>query len=439
MFKALGNLLRKSYMYLAQTAFSMFGSGRTRDFEKLIREGYRINPIVYACVDAIAKAAAGIPYDLYKKIDYKKYEPVENALLNDLFDMPNPDQTHSDFIDGFARDYLTDGNSITRLVGRDELNPEVRRKPLTGDVLAMWPIKPDSIEPKCGPFGNIVRWEPRQDKENWIHPSRIIHIKTWNPLSRIWGMSPMEAAAQTIDTMNAGLGYIRNIFENNGQLAGLILAQGTMQPESEAQAKNQINSTFNNSANAGKWKLMTGIKEADVKELGLNPRDLQYKDVRMGDAIIICAVYGVPPEIIGIPGSKTFNTYAEARRAFYMETVFTMLDRYYEKFTVRVARPVEKKIYYDYDRDEVEAVQEDKNKKTEVALKAQQQGVITANEARRVAGEEPIKDPLSDKRMIPLNVISVEDYDVAEALPDVEDDSSEEDTEDEVVKPEPEE
>ena len=51
---------------------------------------------------------------------------------------------------------------------------------------------------------------------------------------------------------------------------------------------------------------------------------MQQHDALHNAARTIAFTLGVPPELVGIPGDKTYSNYAEARLSFYQETVIPL-------------------------------------------------------------------------------------------------------------------
>ena len=67
------------------------------------------------------------------------------------------------------------------------------------------------------------------------------------------------------------------------------------------------------------------------------------------------------------------------------------------------------RLYLDYDRDEIEAIQEDRNKVWDRAVNGVKAGILTINEARGLLGYEEIDGGdivLTPGNMIPLMTLS---------------------------------
>jgi HK97 family phage portal protein len=130
----------------------------------------------------------------------------------------------------------------------------------------------------------------------------------------------------------------------------------------------------------------------DWKEMGLSPKDMDFIESKKMSRLEICTAFGVPPEIIGIGEQKTYANYAEARKAFYMDTVLPHLDRIRDKFNSELAPLFGDNLYLDYDKDTIEALQENNNEKATRIRADVQAGLITVNEGRSELGYEALKD-----------------------------------------------
>jgi phage portal protein BeeE len=96
--------------------------------------------------------------------------------------------------------------------------------------------------------------------------------------------------------------------------------------------------------------------------MGLTPMELDFLAGLRDAAIRICRVYHLAPEIIGVPDAKTYNSLAEARKAMWHEAVFPLLDRLRDAYNQRVVPAYGDRLFLDYDRDQIDAIQEDQAK-----------------------------------------------------------------------------
>lgn len=142
----------------------------------------------------------------------------------------------------------------------------------------------------------------------------------------------------------------------------------------------------------------------DWKEMGLSPADMHWLEGLKLSAREIAIAFGVPPELIGDSENKTYSNWSESRKAFYEETVLPLMDWLRDELNNwLVPKFGDDRIYVDYDRDEIEALQEDRAAVWERAIKAVEKGILTPNEARLMVGYEEV--PGADVLMMPGNMM----------------------------------
>lgn len=416
---------RKSHLF---GIFNLSTSGvplwPKRNFRQLATEGYQDNPVAYACVNEIGLAISGIPWKAYRKTRSGQLVELRTHPILDFISRPNIEQSFGGFNDEGIRDYLISGDEYCLLVDDEGiLNGELT--PITQAPRTIWHIQPGSLKAIPDDYNQLAYWEvPAMGffsklfgKSRKIHPSRIIHRKTYNPLDRFFGMSPLLPAAHDIDTLNMGLWYNYNLLKNSGRPEGVILIKGKATPEKQKEAQAQLDEAFSDPKNSGRFKALYGMADAELKQFSLMPKDMEFQKGRSANALSICTVLNVPPEIIGI-GQKTYSNYAEAREAFYLEGVLPHMDRIEESYNRQLCPLFDEKVVLKYDKDSIEALQEDRDQRHARARDDYKAGVATANEAREAVGRPPVDDEYGDVRMVPLSQVPIDELVSSKDFPD---------------------
>jgi len=236
-------------------------------------------------------------------------------------------------------------------------------------------------------------------------------LKLFNPLDDWYGMSPIEAAARSIDQNNESRAWNVALLQNSARPPGALVTQNELQPDQFERLKEQIREQYMGARNAGRPLLLEG--GLDWKEIGLTPAEMHWLEGLKLSAREIAIAFGVPPELIGDNANKTYSNYKEARQAFYTETVLPLMDSIKgELNNWLIPKFGDKRIYIDYDRDEIEALQEDREAVWARALEAVKTGVITPNEARVMLGYDEVEGGdmlMMPASMMPLTVVTGED------------------------------
>jgi len=139
---------------------------------------------------------------------------------------------------------------------------------------------------------------------------------------------------------------------------------------------------YSGSRNAGRPMLLEG--GLDWKQMGLSPTDMGIVDGKNSAARDIALGFGVPPQLLGIPGDNTYSNYQEARLAFWEDTVIPLVDMIAADWSATIGDGAE--IRADY--DQVPAIVDKKAQQWEMADRATD---LTINERRAMKGYEPIE------------------------------------------------
>jgi phage portal protein BeeE len=74
-----------------------------------------------------------------------------------------------------------------------------------------------------------------------------------------------------------------------------------------------LESSHQGAKNAGRPMLLEG--GLDWKPMGFSPSDMEFLKTKEAAAREIALAFGVPPQLLGLPGDNTYANYQEANRA----------------------------------------------------------------------------------------------------------------------------
>jgi HK97 family phage portal protein len=100
---------------------------------------------------------------------------------------------------------------------------------------------------------------------------------------------------------------------------------GVLSGEQYTRIKQQIDEQFSGAANAGRPLLLEGGLE--WKEMSISPKDMDFVQAKNASARDIALAFGVPPQLLGIPGDNTFANLQEARLSLWEQTVLPLVQR----------------------------------------------------------------------------------------------------------------
>ncbi len=181
---------------------------------------------------------------------------------------------------------------------------------------------PDAYEYSTGSAKTIIG----RDGEGW---SKVLHLKLWHPLDDWYGFSPLEAAAFSIDVHNASGGWNKALLDNAARPSGALIygakASERLSEDQFNRLKDQLADTYSGRDNAGRPMLLEG--GLDWKPMSLSPADMDFIQGKYAAAREIAVAFGVPAQLLGIPGDNAYANYREANAAFWRNTVLPLADK----------------------------------------------------------------------------------------------------------------
>ncbi|MGV8948963.1 MAG: phage portal protein [Candidatus Paracaedibacter sp.] len=352
-----------------------------RRYDALAAEGYQKNVIVYRCVNLIARGLGSVPWLLYHGDTEVDHHP-----LLDLLNSPSPRQAGSAFMEAVAGYLLLSGNTYIEAV-MDHC----------GRPIELHPLRPDRMKIIPGAGGIPVAYEYSVGGQRKIIPcdavtghSSILHLKNFHPLNDWYGMSPIEAAAQSIDQHNAVASHNLALLQNGGRPSGGLIIRPSphargMSDEQRDSLRQDLREVYAGHKNAGQILVLEG--DCEWKEMGLSPKDLDFIEGKNLSAREIAQSYGVPPMLVGVPGDATFANYKEARFHLWEDTIIPLLELFVTEFNLWLAPVFDEKLRLSYNADAIPALAP---RREAVWSKIAAASFLTINEKRQAVGYGPI-------------------------------------------------
>jgi len=307
----------------AAPVLAFHGPGRAvwsaRDHVSLIRTGYENNVIGFRCVRMVAEAAAAIPLVVTEEGAQQTEHPVLRLLAQ-----PNPGQDGRSFLETVYGHLNLAGNAYIEAAAFDSLGLPAELHALRPDRMSVIPGEdgwPQAFEYKVGRA--CYRWEITSDSKP------VLHLKAFNPLDDHYGLSPLAAAAASIDVHNAAARWSKALLDNAARPSGAIVfgaKDGSQMSEAQFQRlAREIEDNHQGARNAGRPMLLEG--GLDWRPMGYSPSEMEFLSTKTAAAREIALAFGVPPMLLGLPGDNTYSNYQEANRAFYRQTVLPLVRK----------------------------------------------------------------------------------------------------------------
>lgn len=387
-------------------------------YDRMASEGYGQNPVVRRCVDMISTSVASIELVLFRRNgdDLEKVERFEEPdaspamQLLTLMDRPNPLQSGKEFLRHLTSYYCLSGNAF--VLGNFGLNGR-QKTPLGLDLLL--PKCVQVVAPERGVMPRAYRYRTGAN-DSIEYPvdqvtgrSPVLHLKTFNPLSHWYGLAPLEAAALAVDQHNAGSQWNYSLLKNGAKPDGALVVknqdggQGSLTDEQYSRLKAMIDQQFSGSSNAGRPLLLEGGLE--WQEMAMNPKDADFLNGKHAAAADIAMAFGVPPQLIGIPGSLTYANMEQANQAFWNGTVLTTLGDELEALNRWLVPLYGEDLFLWYDPDTIDALEPLRAAKSDRLNRAT---FLTPNEKREGAGYDKLDSEMADTLLVPSSSVPLD-------------------------------
>jgi len=369
----------------------------TWDVDKAIREGLKASTWVYACVSRIALSAAGVPWfaEVRRGNDW---EMDLDHPLTELMAKPNPWTSGPQLIDMMTNHILLGGNSLVAMLSAGGVVAELQ----TIDIrwIKPVPIRTGFIDHYLYQHGNVKKEIPAQD---------VIHTMLTDPSDPYWGLSPLQAGAKVVDTDVAAVDWNMVSLQNRAVPDTIISYKHDLtQPQWET-ARARIKEQHQGTENARTpWVLGN---EAEVTRLGLTPEELDFINSRGLNREEICAIFQVPPPVVGIYAKATLADVGQARLVLWEDTVIPYLNRLRGGFNLRLAPRFGSGVRLNYDLSGVRVLAETMFKKIEAGERLFKMGVPLNSIIERLdLGIDPVPGtgdiPFLPATMMPAGVAS---------------------------------
>ena len=365
-------------------------SWKDSGYHNLAKEGFMNNVIVNRAVSMIAKNASSIDL-LFYEIQGENRGKVELSDQDDivrLLNRPNKKLGKVLFIEYLLLYFLICGNAYIYA----QINED-------GSLDSLELLRPDRVKIEPDNFGESIIYEYAIDEKTYNirvsendKKSALLHIKNFHPLDDYYGFSNLESAKDIVEQYNECVKWNRSLVKNGARPSGAIIVKnengtgGSLTDEQFEQIRSQLQN-YSGEDNAGRMLILEG--GLDWREMSVSPRDMEFLETKNGAARDIALSLGVPPQLLGIKGDNTYNNVAEARLAFWEETVLPLLNGTLNEISCWLSRLVDREILISYDKDTISALS---SKRSEIWNSMKNSDFITTSEKREMLGFESVEN-----------------------------------------------
>lgn len=274
---------------------------------------FAINSWVYSCVSEIMGATASAPLKVQTKRG-EDWEDTKATPLGTLLDYVNASEDQFALIEATAGWLALFGNAFWRLI-----SSKPGGKPIAIQVL---PAHQVSIRPGQGKrSGVIAGYTLRADNgvKTEFDDTEVVHFKLFGPTDPAFGMSPIRVLETKINAATAADRFNYAFYKGGGLPTAVLISERDLTPEQAKEYQVRYADWRAQSRNDGR-PLVTD-KGTRLEVPGTNPDTVTVTELPKILREDICAVFGVPPAVVGILEYANFSNYQEQRNSFYSKTV----------------------------------------------------------------------------------------------------------------------
>lgn len=271
---------------------------------------------VYGATTLISDTIAMLPRDVFRDLPNGSHEEI--ATTPRWLEKPNATTDIVEFLTQTLSSLLLEGNAYwAYATDRSFVTNEVRC------------LNPCVVEPHAE-SGRVVYYV-NGDR----YPSPILHIKGVTRPDSLKGLSPVEAARQSIGIGLAVQEFAGNFYKNGTTVSGVIKVPGTLSPDQARDLKENWSRGHGGVANAHLPGVITNGGE--WQQISVTPEQAQFLESRKFQAGEIAAqMFLLDPTMLGIPvDTGSSLTYANLEQRGIHLVQFTLM-----RWIVRLERAI---------------------------------------------------------------------------------------------------
>lgn len=349
---------------------------------------------VYACVRVLSESVAGLPLLVYRRTENGKRRAPDHPLYPLLHDLPNPEMTAFELRECLTAHVALWGNAYCEIEWSG-----------SGQVLALWPLRPDSMAVKRE--RGQVWYEYRMPRGERVKlPSyRVMHLRGLS-FDGLIGYSPVRQQMQALALTEAANEFGARFFSNGARPSVVLKYDSKLSPEQRQNLRESWNANYSGLSNSHRTAVLEhGI---DIDTVGIPPNEAQFLETRKFQKTEIASIFRVPPHMIADLERATFSNVEQQSLDFVTHSLRPWLVRFEQAIARDLMEEDERRTHF------VEHLVDgllrgDIATRYQAYATGRNGGWLSANDIRRAENMNAIDG--GDTYLEPLNMIPVGDED----------------------------
>jgi HK97 family phage portal protein len=220
-----------------------------------------------------------------------------------------------------------------------------------GDILNLWPLRPDRMEIKRASSPDILKYIYRPtdpadaDGKMMIEfdSDEILHIPGLS-FNGIKGYSPISLMRQAFEVGKSAENLAAKFYENDATPGGVLQHPGRLTQE----GRENLKKSWNERHQGINKKFTFAVLEEGLtwKEIAIPFKDQQFVDNRKFQRTDICGIFRVPPHMIGDLERATFSNIEQQAIDFVVNTIRPWLVRLEQSILFKLFSERDQKRYF---------------------------------------------------------------------------------------------
>lgn len=298
--------------------------------------------IVYACVEARARAVLSMPIEVWDgecgaegSTNLTKERPDDPVVQ--LLNKPNALMSGRKFMRAMSAFHSLAGGSFLFLNHRrgsgfepvdDATFPREGVLEIPDEI---WPVREDLVEPVYDEGGGEselpVGWQFQSGQEIIRYPwNAVSHLYEQDPNNPLRGVGPMQAAYRRAAVAHASEAFDQSLAASGGQMGGYFTRkEKQMRPAQRQQMEEAINAALSDTGHRGIPVLPMDV---DFTQMAYKPLDMEFGKLKEWTRDEIQMVFGCTNIILGLTDNVQRGNARVAKALFYENTVIPFFQWY---------------------------------------------------------------------------------------------------------------
>jgi HK97 family phage portal protein len=329
---------------------------------------------VLACVNAISGSLASLPVYVHRLEQAGRVVDWDHPVQR-LVDLgPNQWQSWPEFVEWLAASALLRGNALAEVV-TDARGAPVELIPHEWSTVSVHKLGSGRLQYEIEGNGNRRR----------LLQEEVLHLRDRSD-DGIVGRSRLSRASEVVEANQTLQRFSRRIYDNGVSPSGVVEADETVGPEQVEKLRSRFKQAFSGASNAGSALILDqGLK---WKQLGVSPEDAELLSSRRFSVEEMARLFGVPPPVVGHLDQANYSNVSVLTRFYAKQCLMPWIRKLEECFKRYVFSSSARRTH-ELKFDLSGLLRGDPEQRWQAHQIAVQNGILTADEVRKVEGWNP--------------------------------------------------